>query len=176
MMVPVLRTERLFLREWRSEDLDAFAAFWADPIACAYIGGAMPERADAWRRMAGYAGQWMLRGYGFWVMQRHDDPAPIGYCGLWHPDHWPEAEVGWAVLPEFQRKGYAREAARASIAYAEALGWTTLISLIHRDNMASRGLAENLGARLEREFSLSGKPALVYRHSLPNSFQTVSQE
>ncbi len=173
-MIPELRTERLIMRGWRNDDLDTFAPFWADPEASAYIGGPLTERGAAWRRMASYAGQWLLRGYGFWVLQRPEDKTPLGYCGLWHPDDWPEAEVGWSVLPRFQRQGYAGEAARAAIGYARALGWKTLISLINKQNIASRALAESLGARLDYEFEIHGKTAQVYRHSLSNELKTVS--
>ncbi len=167
-MIPELRTERMLMRGWRHEDFEVFASFWADPNAAAYIGGPVSSRGEAWRKLASYIGHWQLRGYGFWVLQRQDDPTPLGYCGLWYPAEWPETEVGWAVRPAYQRQGYAFEAARAAIRYATALGWSTLISLINKKNLASRGLAEKLGARLEREFEINGKTALVYRHSLLN--------
>ena len=173
-MIPELRTERLIMRGWQQADLDTFAPFWADPEASAYIGGPLADRGAAWKRLSSYAGQWLLRGYGFWVMQRPEDETPLGYCGLWHPEDWPEAEVGWSVLPSFQRQGYAREAARAAINYAKALGWKTLISLVDKRNMASRALAESLGARLDYEFETNGTTALVYRHGLQNEHQTVS--
>ena len=131
----------------------------------AYVGGAGCDArrglAQRWRPLSGTG---KLRGFGFWVMQRHDDPAPLGYAGLWYPEDWPEPEVGWSVLKQHQRQGYATEAAEASLGYARALGWQTLISLIHKDNLASKGVAEKLGAHHERDIELRGFPAQIYRH------------
>lgn len=163
-MIPELRTERLVMRGWRHDDIEALAPFWMDPDTAAYIGGAVASEGEAWRKMAIMAGHWSLRGFGFWVMQKHDDPTPIGFAGLWYPVDWPEPEVGWSVLKQHQRQGYALEAARAAMRYAQGLGWTTLISVIHKDNAASKGVAEKLGARYERDFDIRGVPAEIYRH------------
>jgi len=175
-LIPELRTKRLILRDWRHEDLDAFAIFWMDPVASAYIGGPVSGRGEAWRKMASYIGHWQLRGYGFWVLQKHDDPSPLGYCGLWYPEDWPEPEIGWAVFPAYQRQGFASEAAVAVRVYAAALGWTTLISLINPNNIASQGVATKLGATREREIAINGKPALVFRHCLSDSTVSIPKE
>lgn len=104
MTTPVLETEHLRLREWRLDDFAAFAAFWSDPVMTRFVGG-VQNQAQAWRKMAAYAGHWLLRGYDFWVMERREDNVPIGYCGHWYPADWPEAEIGWAVYPRAPGQG-----------------------------------------------------------------------
>lgn len=52
-MRDTLETPRLLLRQFREEDLDAYAAFSADPEVMRFMAGGQPvSRGDAWRSMA----------------------------------------------------------------------------------------------------------------------------
>ena len=127
-MVPTLTTDRLTLRGWRDDDLDAYAPITADAEVMRFMGGVI-DRAQTWREMAVFAGHWALRGYGIWVVER--EGALIGRIGLWQPEGWPGLEVGWLLGREAWGHGYATEAARASMEYAwRELGADRLISLI----------------------------------------------
>jgi RimJ/RimL family protein N-acetyltransferase len=146
LAVPVIETERLVLRGWRNDDLDAFSPMSADAEVMRFIGGATPSRNDAWRIMASFAGHWLLRGFGFWVVERKSDHAFLGRVGLWQPEGWPGMEVGWALHRPFWGKGYATEAAKAALDYGFAnYPVTRLISLIAPENHASQRVAERLG-------------------------------
>jgi RimJ/RimL family protein N-acetyltransferase len=159
-----LETERLLLRHFRSSDLDAFAAMSADPEVMRYLGEGKPlTREDAWRSMAMIAGHWMLRGYGIWAVEEKATGALVGRVGLYYPEGWPGQEVGWALAREHWGKGYAVEAARASLQHAfQTLEWPRAISLIGPDNYRSIRVAERLGERFERSVEVRGRPALLY--------------
>ena len=59
--VLTLDTERLFLRPFRDDDIDAYAAMCADPDVMRYIGGrSVLSRDEAWRQMAMFVGHWQL--------------------------------------------------------------------------------------------------------------------
>jgi RimJ/RimL family protein N-acetyltransferase len=156
--VPRLETARLLLREWRDDDLDAFAAMSADPEVMRYLGGVL-DRGDSWRRIALHAGHWALRGYGNWAVERKADGVLIGRVGLWNPEGWLGLEIGWKLARDAWGHGYATEAASAAIDWA----WTTLrtprlISVIDPRNVASVRVAERLGLRRLREEKLNGGP------------------
>src|SRR4051794_23101399 len=89
----------------------------------------------------------------FVVVVRESD-TPIGYCGFLHQqvDDKPEIEIGYRLHPDFWKKGFASEAAKA----VRDHGFTEhnldrVISLIHPDNAASRRVAEKNGMTVERE-------------------------
>lgn len=166
-MIPVLTTERLRLRGWTEADFDGFAAFRTDPEASRFVGGAI-SREDAWRSMASLIGHWVLRGFGFWVVERLEEPGFIGHIGLWRPEGWPENELGWNLLPAFHGQGFASEAARAARTHAyQSLGWPTAISLIDPANTPSQRVAEKLGARPETGTTVRGMPVDIWRHPTP---------
>ncbi|MBB4305235.1 RimJ/RimL family protein N-acetyltransferase [Rhodobium orientis] len=167
MTIPELSTERLRFRQWRNEDLAPFAAFYADPAASRFIGG--PSNREAvWRRIASYVGHWTLRGYGLWALEDKATGRFAGYCGLWYPDGWPEPEIGWGLMKQFQGRGLITEAALRVRAYAyDVLGWQTAASCIADDNGPSRRVAARLGARPERNIIILGNVATLYRHPAP---------
>jgi RimJ/RimL family protein N-acetyltransferase len=61
-------------------------------------------------------------------------------------------EIGWRLDPAYWGRGLATEAADAVLRDGfERLGLGRIISIIHRDNTASRRVAEKIGLRLWRE-------------------------
>ena len=101
-MIPTLETERLRLRPWRDDDLDAFSVFTADRDATQFVGGTF-SRGDTWRRIAMFLGHWHLRGFGNWAIEEKSSGAFVGYGGLWKPDGWPEPEIMWGLLADLPR-------------------------------------------------------------------------
>lgn len=161
--VPVVRTERLILREPRVGDLDAVAEFMASPRA-GFVGGPL-TRFDAWRNILMVCGHWMVRGYGYWTIEEAETGRVVGRIGVHnHEEKWPEPELGWQIFGGYEGRGYAHEAALAARAQAGRMGHGPLISLVAPDNLRSRKLAERLGATVEREIELLDKQVLLYRH------------
>lgn len=167
-MAPELETERVRMRAWQNADFEPFAAFCSDEESARFIGGVCP-RDDAWRRIAAIVGHWALRGYGFWALEDKASGRFAGYAGLWFPEGWPEPEVGWGLLREFQGRGLVTEAAERARAFAyEELGWPTAISCIANENVASIRVAERLGAQREKQIELRGWEVAIYRHPSPS--------
>ncbi len=158
-----LETERLVLRMWRESDAGPYAEMCADPEVMRYVGGKPMTGPEAWRNLAMVIGHWHLRGYGMWAVEERAGGDFVGRVGCWQPEGWPGFEVGWVLRRNFWGRGFATEAARASLDYAfDELGQTHVISVIHPDNRASIRVAERIGEKLEGETEVFGIKVLVY--------------
>ena len=146
MTGPILETERLTLRPTAMEDFRRWAELMADPETARFIGGVQAPAAT-WRAMMSMAGAWSLTGVAMFSVIERETGLWLGRIGPWQPLGWPGTEVGWSLHPDAHGKGYAMEAAVASIDYAfDVLGWTEVIHCIDPDNVPSQKLAERLGS------------------------------
>jgi RimJ/RimL family protein N-acetyltransferase len=145
--IPELETERLRLRAFREDDVDAFVALCADDEVMRWLGGTM-DRQTAWRHMAAITGHWELRGFGRWAVEVRDTGELAGHVGLWFPEGWPSIEVGWTIARGAWGNGYAPEAAAAAVDYGwREVGLERVISLIDPANDRSQSVARKLGMR-----------------------------
>ena len=164
-----METERLRLRQFRQDDLEAYAAILANPDVARFFGDGLPAgREDAWRHMAMLVGHWDLLGFGRWCVELRSTGACIGRVGLWRPEGWPGIELGWVIDPAHWGHGYAVEAGREGLRHGfGALRLPRIISLVAPHNHNSRRVAEKLGGEVEREMPFHGQTVLVYRFSTP---------
>jgi RimJ/RimL family protein N-acetyltransferase len=163
-----LDTERLRLRQFRESDFATLAEAHADADFTRYFGGPSSLQ-DSWRWLLSMLGHWSLRGFGYFALEEKATRTLCGAAGVIRNFDWPETEMGWRVYPPYQKRGFATEAAARIRAYAyKDLGLTTLVSYVDPDNIASKRVAEHLGARPDATMiRLRGEDALVYRHPYP---------
>ena len=170
---PTLRTGRLTLRAPLPGDLDGFIAYFATDRS-QFTGGPKTAR-EAWNYFGTEIGHWVMRGYGMFTVTRHGDDTALGIVGHWHPNTWPEREIGWVLFdPADEGQGIAFEAAQACLEHAyDTLNWDTAVSYIAPENTASIALAERFGATPATDAAPppSTIPAAVYRHLSPSLFE-----
>jgi RimJ/RimL family protein N-acetyltransferase len=148
--VPELETSRLRLRAHRRDDFEASFRMWADPAVVKYIGGVPSTEQRAWSRLINYCGLWRLLGFGYWVVEEKSGGAFVGELGFADFKRDIDAsmrdvpELGWALLPEFQGRGYATEGLNAALAWGDEK-FTRTVALIEPDNVASFRVAEKCG-------------------------------
>lgn len=168
-----LETERLILRDWREDD---WAPFWQGtntPAVMQWLGGMADEatKASARARLERYDRDF---GHTFWVVERKEDAAILGFCGLKRctDENGPfgEIEAGWRLREDAWGRGYAKEAAQASI----DIGFTRfdaqqIIALTVQGNEPSWGLMLRLGMKRRPEldfedtmWSLGLGPVIVH--------------
>lgn len=142
--IPRLETDRLILRAPQLSDFEHRAAFYASERSTHEDGP--KSRAEAWREWASEVGQWHLMGYGPFSVEDRATGAYLGEVGIYHPEGYPEAELGWFVVPQAEGKGIAMEAAQAVLDWAaHDLKMTHLVNYIAPANDRSIALAKRLG-------------------------------
>ncbi len=147
----MIETERLLLRKPELEDIHRWSEMMADAVAAKYIGGIVGAPI-AWRILMQVRGAWELTGVSMFSVVEKDRGLWVGRVGPWRPLGWPGDEVGWGLHPDAWGKGYALEAAIASIDYAfNELRWTTVVHCINPENRPSQSLAQRLGSRILRQ-------------------------
>lgn len=142
-------TARLILRDWRDADWPEFFHVTNTPAVMRWLGGVMDEagRATMRARLESYRAD---HGHTFWVVERRDDGALLGFCGLKRSNQsgGPQGmmEVGWRLREDAWGNGYAKEAAAASLDLAfDRYGADEVIALTVQGNTGSWGLMVRLG-------------------------------
>ena len=147
----VLKTERLRLR-WFDAEKPGDAEFilellnepsWLENIGDRNVHSVEDAKAFITDRLVG--GYW-FQGFGFWAVERAEDEALLGMCGLIKRDSLPHVDVGYGFVPRAWGAGYAREAAAACLRYGhEVLGLTTILGITSPTNKASARVLEGIG-------------------------------
>ena len=143
--MPTLETQRLTLRSFRGEDVDAMARLFANPDFMRFSLGVFTKRKQTVAFIEKVMG-WDRTGIlsQFVVVGRGEDTL-IGYCGFfYHPEHGIEdIEIGYRLHPDYLNRGLITEAARAVRDHGfRDRNLSRVISLIHPENIPSRRVAE----------------------------------
>ncbi|MDQ3973219.1 MAG: GNAT family N-acetyltransferase [Actinomycetota bacterium] len=153
-----LRTERLVLRRFTLDDLDAVEALDADPEVMRYINGGRPTPREELRD--DYLPGWLSyydRGdaWGFWAAVDRVSGAFLGWFHMRPGSHDPqdEPELGYRFRREAWGAGLATEGSRALIdkAFGE-LGARRVYATTMAVNTGSRRVMEKAGMRFVRLF------------------------
>ncbi|HET7199494.1 MAG TPA: GNAT family N-acetyltransferase, partial [Burkholderiales bacterium] len=144
-----LRTPRVLLRRWRSQDIAPLAALNADLQVMEYFPAPLTEQQSA--SLIGRAERDFERfGFGLWALELPGEEPLIGFLGLMPvPDGLPFApavEVGWRLASRYWGRGLATEAGREVARYAfEQARLPELVAYTATQNDRSRRLMRRLG-------------------------------
>ncbi|NBV06842.1 MAG: N-acetyltransferase [Proteobacteria bacterium] len=165
-----IETERLILRLWKSEDAEVFAAINQDQRVIEFLRGSMSikESQDFIVRINQLISK---NGFGFWATTIKETDELIGFVGLHIPDfesHFtPCVEIGWRLGFKYWGKGYAVEAAKASLKIGfENFGLKEIVSFTTIKNSRSIAVMEKIGMKRDLKGDFS-HPKLPLDH--PNS-------
>lgn len=169
LQIPSLETPRLLLRGHRPADFEACAALWGDPRVTQHITGRPQTREETWARLLRYAGHWTWLGFGYWVVEERASGAFVGEVGFADfrrqidPPLEGRPELGWVVAPATQGQGYATEALRTALAWADSsLPAAETCCIVAPENAASLRVAAKLGYRESVRTTYKGDPTVVF--------------
>lgn len=171
MTGPVVETERLRLRPFRLDDIDAYTAIRAKPEVARWLRGGEAAAAEA-RAIAEELVPIFTRawddGYGPWAVEERATGRLIGHCGLRYLTEFGETEVLYTFDSAAWGHGYAGEGARASRDYGfDVLGLPKLMAITLPDNVRSRRVMESIGMTYRRMTQLHGYELVYYAMERP---------
>tara|TARA_R110002050_G_scaffold56512_3_gene127142 strand:- start:104037 stop:104540 length:504 start_codon:yes stop_codon:yes gene_type:complete len=144
----ILATERLILEKVVLEDAVFFIKLLNSPNWIKFIGD---RRIKTIKESIAYIenslmSSYQQNGYGLYKMCLRDSREPIGICGFIKRDYLENADIGFAILPEFEGKGYTYEAASATLVYGKTeLKLEKILALTTEENKKSRYLLSKIG-------------------------------
>lgn len=150
-MEPILTLEsaRLVMRQWRNDDLPAFAEMCADPQVMRYF----PEplsRLESAAMIGRMRGHFAELGFGLWALERKDTGDFIGFTGLmvvgFDAHFTPAVEIAWRLAREHWGLGFASEAAWTALRCGfEQLELDEIVSLTAANNEPSQKVMQAIG-------------------------------
>ena len=155
----IIETERLALRYLQTSDAPFIFDLLNTPSWIQYIGDrGIKNLYDAQQYIAdGPVKSYEKLGYGLFLVKLKSEETPIGICGLIKRDSLDDVDIGFAFLPQFTRKGYAFEAASATLAHAKtALGLNRVVAITLITNTSSINLLKKIGLNFEKMIKFPG--------------------
>lgn len=155
-MLPIIKTERLILRQWKEEDREPFAELNRDPRVREYFTKLL-TREESDESIKLISDHIEKRGYGLFAASLIETDEFIGFIGLQDVSFKaafnelkPAVEIGWRLAFNHWGKGYATEAAKASLKYGfETLNLEEIVAITAVQNKRSRHVMEKIGMRYD---------------------------
>ena len=150
MAIPIIPTARLILRPLVLEDASALHQIYQGEGVLRYFPSPLPPPLEKVQKfIQDQARHWDEHGYGNWALVPQDGSQLIGWAGPQFLPETGETEIGYLLARPFWGKGYATEAALASLNFIFTnFDFPHIIALVHPDNAASRHVLEKCGLRL----------------------------
>jgi|694.fasta_scaffold00355_21 RimJ/RimL family protein N-acetyltransferase len=143
-----LETDRLYVRELSILDSDFMLTLMNSPSWLTFIGDRNVRYKSA---ASNYISEKIIssyrnNGFGLYLVLIKSTKTPIGICGLVKRDGLLIPDLGFAILPEFEKKGFATEAANAILFWAkDQLKLTEVCAITTAINRKSLQVLENIG-------------------------------
>ena len=160
-----IETERLIIRPFTMEDIEASYLMNLDPEVSRYTGdGGVVSRAEMERRIVeDVMGDYAKHGYGRLAVEWKAEGKFIGFTGLKYLEDLNEVDLGFRFMKAYWGMGIATETGRACLDLGfESLGLKRIIAMVLPENGGSIRVLEKLGFGFEKEMMEEGMLVNVY--------------
>ncbi len=157
MNTPTLETERLILRKFTENDLEALYRIYSDEEANRFLPWFPLKNMEEARLLfrEKYASKYLLpQAYAYAVCLKEDD-IPVGYIKV---DTREPYDFGYGLRREFWNRGIATEAAKAVIEQVKNDGLSYITATHDRDNPRSGGVMRNAGMKYRYSYEEQWQP------------------
>lgn len=168
-------TERLILREIISTDQNALFAIDSDPEVNIYLGNNPVKNIEQTSEIIQFIrNQYLENGIGRWAMIDKNTNNFIGWSGLKlvkeltnnHCDYY---DLGYRLNKNYWGKGFATEAATASLNYGfNKLNLKEIYAMADSNNSASKNVLKKVGLNYIETFTYTETPYDWFKIKKPN--------
>ena len=127
------------------------------------VSGRMLDSDHVRRKLVAYRRYAEAHGFSFYAVAVRETGAVIGDVGFGVLQQTGDVEIGWTLAKSAWGRGYATEAAAATLAAGlEHLDVARIVAAVDRDNPRSLRVAEKLGMTAFDELTLKGRPHVLF--------------
>jgi RimJ/RimL family protein N-acetyltransferase len=160
----IIRTARLVLTPVGCADLPDLRAIKADPRVFAIMLGGVRTSTETADELAEDVIAWGANGFGTWTIRERADERFIGITGLEQRPDGLGVALRFALWPEAQGRGLAREAAGAALRFGhDQARLPRIVAVARESNFASRTVLGGIGMTECGSFTQQGHTMLIYR-------------
>jgi ribosomal-protein-alanine N-acetyltransferase len=166
----IIETNRLLLRTFTENDAALIYELNLDPDVIRYTHDPIRDRAHASEILERVIiPQYALYHHGRWAVHIRSNLEFLGWCGLKYRAELNEIDLGYRFKKEGWGKGYATEAAWASIQYGfEKIGLQRIVARAEIDNIGSWKVLEKCGMTYIGDEEVDGYPVKTYEIFAPS--------
>jgi RimJ/RimL family protein N-acetyltransferase len=146
-------------------DLADLRAIKADPVVFAVMLGGVRDYVQTADDLARDVVAWGQHGFGIWAIR--EAGRFVGITGLQHRADGRGVALRFALWPEAQGRGLAREAAFAALRFGhDRAGLTRIVAAARETNFGSRMVLGGIGMREADWFEQRGYPMILYESTV----------
>lgn len=147
-----IETARLRMRVFKPEDLPEYhAKIYGDADVMRYLPGGVPRPIEGTQSVLEWAiDHFNTYGFTMWAVFDKANGAFLGHCGIVKLRDTEDFELAYAFAKPAWGKGFAPEAARASLRYGfESAGLDIIYAMAFPENINSQRVMQKIGMKHE---------------------------